>query len=397
MTRVVALLLICLAATLATTTPVDSMTTTVTGFGTGKVFVGPTPVGAVAVGVASSGAGQLAVNVGHLSYKKPVRIAVYAGSCAHLGSSLVDVMTTTPTSTAINMVVFLQPGQMRPITHALRAGPVAIVIGSIKRCGTLSLTAKCATSVSRPAAPWKILVLIYPSAAFTYTGASGVPQSFQSRMTDTEMAELQSAAESVPATIAAWSHGYTGAEVTVSIASHPLTKVDAVPGHPGQIYVTASDVRADLDALAPAGRFDSVYLVWKPWNDGQNLNMYYAGLAEGVDGWTGAEVATGLLLQQSVIASWNADVLIHEWLHGVVFYYAGEAGYTGPNPDQGFGYSNSDNFHTYYSDLMTGNVHAPDGSSSGGITQTIWESGIPTTRAVLCAGLMPFVSTPLPV
>jgi hypothetical protein len=211
-------------------------------------------------------------------------------------------------------------------------------------------------------------------------------------MTKTEIKQMQAAAQMIPASVKAWSHGFTSSTLTVSVAPNPLRTVHPYV-NPGTVMVTADDARPELDRLAAAGTFDSVLLIWKTWSAAQDLKLPYWGLSEGLDQKTGAEIGSATFIKTDIVTPWYEQVLIHEWLHGVVDYYARTVGYSGPEPDDGGkdGYKAKltreklsfwNDWAQFYSDLMTGRVHTADGKTLGGITKALWQSGSSTSKSL---------------
>ena len=333
--------------------------------------------------------------VGRARRFRPVRVISHLGrlirditlvvaTLALVTFGLIEVSTWSFGSAAPSVA---EPSSARslPSAEPSRAGPAT----------PTAMPANCRPVASRSAIPWKILVLIYPSADFTYQDAAGVSRSFQSKMTKDEIAQIRAGAKKMPATVRAYSDGYTSATVTVALALHPLGRVEP-NGSPGNVTVAAKDLWADLDTLAPDGTDDSIIVFWKPFNAKLNLNLPYAGNASWLGAWTGVTYATALVPEvdptaqnPTVPIGWEPVlIMLHEWLHGVVFYY-GLWGYDGPDPDtikQGDdGYRDDNDASQYLSDLMRGDVHNSKGPL-GGITKAIWRSGTPLTRPMSCGG-----------
>ena len=336
--------LVLLAAILAIFTPVATASTpdVQVRYATGQIRYGSAWVGTTTLLVWKSGRATFSLSANGLPSGKPANVWIYAGTCGHLGTRLLVMGSPRPprpTPTQVAITYFLGSSQLAAFMTALAAGPISLIVGSKYRCATLPGSRPCKTASLTAPPTWRVLILVYPNAAFNYRDAAGTNTSFTSAMTDAEIATVRAAADGMPASVNTWSSGHANAAVTVVIASHPLSSISALPvflgtPSPGVIVVTADDVRADLVTLAPHGAYDSVITVWKAGSDQARVALPYAGLALGSDPQTNAQIATAALTQGLDEAS-SRIVLIHEWLHGAILFLSQATGCAGPTPDCG--------------------------------------------------------------
>ena len=203
---------------------------------------------------------------------------------------------------------------------------------------------------------------------------------FRHALGDTDVAAALRSFDAFPGLAAEVLGGEARVRSEVLRAERPLTSLTGMGG--GMHWPSPSDTRPELDRWAPAGSYDSVFVLW-PLQDpvtGASVPSGGWGLGLGVTDWAnGATYATVGSARPEV---WAVPVLgevwMHEWLHGVCDVYA-RRGYAMPPGDadgaerNGYRRDQDDGWCAYYRDLMTGRV-VVDGRRVG-IPADAWRSG----------------------
>ena len=130
-------------------------------------------------------------------------------------------------------------------------------------------------------------------------------------------------------------------------------------------WPSPDDTRSDLDQIAPAAKFDSIFVFWPQRNlkTGTAVPCDAWGLAMGASSWTNG--ATYAAIANAPSSAWTnearGEVWLHEWLHGVCAHFA-QRGHAMPERDadggelHGYVRSPTAGWTDYYRDLMNGNV-----------------------------------------
>ena len=222
---------------------------------------------------------------------------------------------------------------------------------------------------------WNALLLVYEGLDVRlgrrrYRHALGEP----------EVAGALRSFDHFPPLAAGVSGGEAQVRAEVVRSERPLASLTEMG--PNLYWPSPSDTRAELDSWAPAGAYDSVFVLW-PLEDpatGATVPSGGWGLALGVTDWAnGATYATVGSARPEV---WAVPVLgevwMHEWLHGVCDVYA-RRGFPMPPGDadgadrNGYRRDPDHGWCGYYRDLMTGRVLV-DGRRLG-IPPEAWRTG----------------------
>ncbi|HKR00116.1 MAG TPA: hypothetical protein VJT09_05555 [Pyrinomonadaceae bacterium] len=144
-------------------------------------------------------------------------------------------------------------------------------------------------------------------------------------------------------------------------------------------WPSPDDTRQELDEFAPAGKYDSIFVLWPQTNLKTGRQIHSGGWGLGVRATDWSNGATYATVANARRAIWDVPVVgevwLHEWLHGVCRYFE-ERGYTMPHGDadgggrHGYVQSATTGWTEYYRDLMTGQV-SEDGAHLG-ITAEAW-------------------------
>jgi hypothetical protein len=332
-----------------------------------------------------SGWGQAWVFLSGLRPSTHYYMAVRGGTCGALGTVIAyDGTPQTDSTGTLNWDLnALTPAQMRTIQNAVH---VSIVVGSTRRCATFPAPATSCAARASPA-PWKDLILVYPETAITYRAADGTDTSLAAAFTSAELDQLQSDAAAMPALASAWSGGATSLRVTVTVVDHALRSVSP-QGTGGGYAVTENDIRTDLNAFAPIGRYDNVTVVWKA-STGASTEMPLWGWGTAGSCVSVHVNSTGFTtLAVTDVAAPITGELLHLWLETAAGYYS-HFGFL-PMPDvnaidnRAYTYDPVNGWASFYQAFMTGSVVDAQGKPLGGITKAMWASGTPTTRPVGC-------------
>ncbi len=227
---------------------------------------------------------------------------------------------------------------------------------------------------------WKTLVLVYRSTDVTYM-ENGVTKRLRTSMTSADVNAAVSTVKRMPTTVSEWSAQRASMRMTVVYPDHPVRKI-STHGSYGY-WLSPADMAADINTYAPAGKYDSLIVIWRKDTDAGQVvpgtgwgwttsdrthtnGAYYTVVTQltGHRGWTGA---------------YPEEMFIHEWLHQVNYFYGRYKGFSMPglHDTSTYGYASLDgSWRRWYQDYMRGTV--PTGSEYTGVSATAWSSGTPT-------------------
>ena len=206
----------------------------------------------------------------------------------------------------------------------------------------------------------KAILLLYRQIEFRPQARS---QPFVHTLSDAEVEDAVGSFRQFPLLVKELTHGLVKIEFEIVSAERKLTTLTQMG--PEQYWPSPDDTRPELDTLAPAGRYDSVFVLW-PQSDlvtGRSIPSGGWGLA--IAAHARSNWATYATVANARSATWQVpkigEVWLHEWLHGVCSFYA-DLGYPMPDGDadgggrHGYKQSPDSGWTDYYRDLMTGNV-----------------------------------------
>ena len=154
--------------------------------------------------------------------------------------------------------------QLSPRTHAVRL-LLAVVLAA-------SLLATSATGPAAAASPtvWNTLVMVYRGTDVSYTW-DGATKRLRSSMTSADVDRALAAVTRTTFTVADWSGGMAGMKQTVV---YPRNRVRwaSLHGPDGSwgYWLAPDNIKADIDAYAPAGKYDSIIVIWRRDDDSGN-------------------------------------------------------------------------------------------------------------------------------
>ena len=150
------------------------------------------------------------------------------------------------------------------------------------------------------------------------------------------------------------------------------------------------DISEDIDAYAPQGKYDAVFVYWKSWDDETNYRL------PGPYGWASgtfesANYAGFASVQYDVPSAWtresgSTEVFIHEWLHLMEGFYGGREGVQlargGLHAGEEHSYTlNERNWKDWYGDLLNGEIR--EGNQNVGLGEVAWKYGTMREAAAL--------------
>ncbi len=249
----------------------------------------------------------------------------------------------------------------------------------------LVLAATIFPLMSRPAraatTTWDTLVLVYRSTDVTYTW-EGKTSRLRTSMTSTDVQQAVSTVKRTPATVYNWSGNLANMRMTVVYPNHPVKRVSLHANPDLGLWLSPADIAADLDTYAPAGRYDSIFVIWRRDNDAGQI------IPDKGWGWTTADrthtngayysVVTLLPNHRGWPGTYPEEVWVHEWLHQAEAFYRSK-GYSVPglHDTSIYGYTAfNGSWRKWYEAYMRGRIWS--GSAFTGITPTAWASGTPT-------------------
>jgi hypothetical protein len=234
-------------------------------------------------------------------------------------------------------------------------------------------------TAAQPVATWKGIVLVYTQTDVTFDKADGSSYHLKTTMTNSMQNLLDSVLGKFHASVRNWSGGLVTMDLDIVRVPHPVTELGLL----GSTYwVGPSQVRQDINDYAPAGSYDSVFVVWEAKDaSGERVPTSAWGLTLPPGSW-----ANGAGYSSIITPTWEwwwtdsvapEEVFIHEWMHQVIYF---NEQHDRPSVDlhaaTDYGYSAvNGTWKRWLSDVMQGKVW--DGQKFIGITPEYWAAGTP--------------------
>lgn len=161
-------------------------------------------------------------------------------------------------------------------------------------------------------------------------------------------------------------------EADVVVSDIPLTSVSPAPkGY----WVSPSDVKEDIKKYVPIGKYDGVFIYWKP------------GSINGGFGWSIGPTAAARYCGFTCVAfmepeRWKrkseiTEVYLHEWLHQLESFY-NQRGIRLPrgmlHGAKNYGFENDNGWKDWYKAFMNGTIPEGDNTFSG-LGEKAWKHG----------------------
>ncbi|MBV9298105.1 MAG: hypothetical protein JO066_03950 [Verrucomicrobia bacterium] len=210
---------------------------------------------------------------------------------------------------------------------------------------------------------WRSLLLIYDSIDVQLRNRSGRRESFTHSLTDLEVRDGIRSFQQFPSLV----EELTFRRASVRYEIRPIERclVTLTPMSDGMYWPSPGDTREEIDRLVVPGSYQSIFVLWPSHNLKDRVSVPSAGWGLGMAATAWSNSATYATVGNAESWIWQIPVIgevwLHEWLHGVCAYFAGQ-GYLMPEGDadggarHGYTQSRISGWTDYYRDLMTGNV-----------------------------------------
>jgi hypothetical protein len=218
---------------------------------------------------------------------------------------------------------------------------------------------------------WKALLLIYRELDVRLAVGRWRRPRFHYLASDAEIADATDSFLGFPALVRDLTSGAADVDAEIVDCEWPLRSLTRESE--SRFWPSPSDTRRELATHAPAGSYDSVFVLW-PRHDAQRGTFVPCdawGLALAASDWSNQ--ATYAAVTTAPSQAWRkeapGEVWLHEWLHGVCRRFEAQ-GHVMPDRDadgaeiHGYARSSTVGWTGYYRDLMSGNV-AENGSWVG--------------------------------
>lgn len=237
-------------------------------------------------------------------------------------------------------------------------------------------------STTPPLYAWKTLVLIYRQTDVTFV-RGGQQYHLQTQMTDADIVQIWRMVEKFEHTVQDWSGGHAYVLPKIVFPSRPI---ETLSGTEGNYWVAPEDTKPEIDAYAPLGTFDTIFVLWRRDNDSGTVEIPAPFGVAVIGSFCGSNGAgySSIYAPRPHSGPWGGlhpeEVFVHEWTHLTTdFYYRH---YDAPMPDidapAQYGYVPDDygGWQTFLSDVMQGQVWYKD--QYIGITPALWQTATPT-------------------
>ncbi len=233
---------------------------------------------------------------------------------------------------------------------------------------------------------WKVLVLVYRQTNLDFVDPSGKSRHLSATMSPSTESMMVGAVKTMPKLTRQWSSGLAAQAMTVVRPATTLTKLTALGG--GAYWLAPEDIAADVALYAPPWSYDSIMVIWQPWDTEDSVSSVGWGLA-----WPASQASNGsayatVTVPQAGNNSWvtgltyPGEPFMHEWLHGVIDYYASHGSSTPAlHADATYGYvAQGGSWSRWYGDLMQQHIADPLNGGVVGISYLDWRSGTAVSR-----------------
>ena len=212
-------------------------------------------------------------------------------------------------------------------------------------------------------AAWRALLIVYRELKVSLPDGRWRKRRFHHVAKEEEAADAIESFRAFAGLVAELTSGVARIEANIVEAGVPLTSLTQETG--GYFWPSPDDVRNELDAFAPAGSYESIFVFW-PQNDfKKETTIPCRGWGLGMGASNSSNGATYAVDANAPSAMWRGEapgeVWLHEWLHGVCHHFQSK-GHSMPERDadgaelHDYVRSPTQGWTQYYRDLMTGQV-----------------------------------------
>ena len=234
---------------------------------------------------------------------------------------------------------------------------------------------------------WKALLLVYVELDVRLRIGGLRKRRFHHYLSSNAMDDAIESFRGFPDLVRGLTSGAATVEYEIKTIAWPLTSV--TQRSENEFWPSPDDTRTELDQWAPAGRHNSIFVLWPQHNFERKTSVpgLAWGLALGSSDWTNG--ATYAAVANAPMSAWRnearGEVWLHEWLHGVCHHFR-QRGFAMPERDadgaelHGYERSSTTGWSDYYRDLMRGMV--VENGKRLGIPLIAWSESSGDSRVV---------------
>ena len=222
---------------------------------------------------------------------------------------------------------------------------------------------------------WKSLLLIYSSIEVRYRYPGKRSKRFVHALSEQEIRDAVDSFAQFPALVEELTSGRAGIEYQIHPIERQLTSVTQIGQ--GMFWPSPDDTREEIDRFAPAGSYDSIFVLWPQRDLAGDLSIQSGGWGLAIAASRWSNEATYAAVANTESWRWQIPVIGEVWLHGACAFFARQ-GYLMPHGDadggarHGYNQSPVSGWTDYYRDLMSGNVL--ENAKRTGIPLDAWQS-----------------------
>lgn len=238
------------------------------------------------------------------------------------------------------------------------------------------------------AAPWRMLVLVYPNTKTDYKVKNGEPSHFEGSADPALIEMVRKQVQELPALVRIYSRGYCKLTVVVKLVDRPLSINENGKGPCRLTHQEplGKDYEPEVKLYNTPQQYDSLIVLYHPGPVPQDL----AGAGGGGVRGTRASINFGDMgrwtksskSSWSSIMSWGQGCVLHEWIHGLDGCFS-QRGYAIQPLHHTYKYGPSGlDSNEFYAAIFQGLLVDENGFRSG-YSKSVWMSGTPLKPAAL--------------
>ena len=226
---------------------------------------------------------------------------------------------------------------------------------------------------------WRSLLLVYGAIDALFRDRSGNSQRFVHVLTDPEVNDGVASFQQFPSLVEDLTSRRASVRYDIYKAERSLTSLTQLSE--GMYWPSPTDTRPEIDRLAGAGAYQSIFVLWPQQNLQNGTFIPSAGWGLGMAASDWSNGATYATVGNTDRWRWQVplmgEVWLHEWLHGVCAHFSAQ-GHHMPDGDadgggrHGYLQSPISGWTDYYRDLMTGQVRVAGKARGMGIPLDAW-------------------------
>lgn len=231
---------------------------------------------------------------------------------------------------------------------------------------------------------WRALLLPYRELKVALPSGKWFKRCYHHVMTEQELRDGVESFRAFPHLVAELTDGRVHLSVDVRDPGQPLTTLSEIGTR--SYWPSPEDVSSALNEFAPAGSYDSIFVLWPQHDSQKDSRIPCMGWGLGMGPGARSNGCTYAVVANAPSWMWQreaaGEVWLHEWLHGVCQFYQSR-GYDMPERDadgaeiHGYTRSAERGWTEYYRALLNGAVRESDKMT--GIPLEAWSCAQPTT------------------